>query len=123
MPLETTAAAPARSPSWRAAPRVSCTQWGGQGPPHSLKCLVFAGCQSRDAKIGRPAASKSAMYRVSTGTTPSPRATASEPPGQKSYWTSTSKSAAFSTASSGLAVDGDGLLGEVGGDVLDHPAD
>src|SRR5437867_12076382 len=40
-----------------------------------------------------PAATAPAIHRLSTGTTRSPSGTAREPPGQKSFWTSTTRSA------------------------------
>src|SRR5690606_5114865 len=62
VPLVTTAASVGSARSgWKAAPSVSRTQWGGQGPPPPWKWLVSGGCQSRDAKTGKPRAAKRPM--------------------------------------------------------------
>src|SRR3954447_6086911 len=74
---------------WYSAPGVPWTQCGGQAPPYATKWVVRAGCQSRSATTRRPAAANSSAARFRTGTTASPFATGSAPPGQKSFWTST----------------------------------
>ena len=51
-----------------------------------------AACQSRERMTGRPSRAKREMYSFSTGTTSSPAAIPSEPPGQKSFCTSTTSS-------------------------------
>src|ERR1700752_5005020 len=68
-----------------AAPAVSCTQCGGHGPPCDSKEQCSAGCQSMVATASQ-LCSKS---RLMTGITSSPPGTAREPPGQKSFCTST----------------------------------
>jgi 8-oxo-dGTP pyrophosphatase MutT (NUDIX family) len=63
---------------------LSCTQWTGHGPPLGANEPWSAGCQSRVATTnGMLCAS-----RLIGSTTASPSATASAPPGQKSFWTS-----------------------------------
>src|SRR5579884_1793120 len=88
-----------RRSGWNAAPDVPWMQCGGQGPPLVVKWRVLAGCQSRLAKMGMPASRARRRYSLQTGTTASPSATASEPPGQKSFWTSTITSASAMVAS------------------------
>src|ERR1043165_1936601 len=70
-------------------------QCGGHSPPYALKWIVFFGCQSRVAKIGRPALANLSIEAFSRGTTASPPVTASAPPGQKSFCTSTITSASL----------------------------
>src|SRR6266568_3498345 len=67
----------------------------GQIPPYALKWLVLAGCQSRVLKTGSPRSRNSFINLLSGATTSSPCATASDPPGQKSFWTSTTIKALF----------------------------
>src|ERR1051325_593788 len=70
-------------------------QCGGHSPPYALKWIVFFGCQSRVAEIGRPALANLSILAFRPGTTASPPATASAPPGQKSFCTSTITSASL----------------------------
>src|ERR1700738_4458277 len=62
-------------------------------PPYTAKCFVLAGCQSRVLKTGSPRSRKTLINLLSAGTTASPFATARDPPGQKSFCTSTTISA------------------------------
>src|SRR5574340_1582056 len=70
-------------------------QWRGHAPPNSLKCFVILGCQSRVARTGRPRRSNISIMRFTRGTIASPSGTPREPPGQKSFWRSTTNSAGF----------------------------
>src|SRR5438105_6105079 len=91
MPFDTTSALAGISRSgWNSAPCVPITQCGGHTPPYSSKCVVFGGCQSRVTTMGMLARSAAAAHTLSTGMTWSPLATASDPPGQKSFCGSTS---------------------------------
>src|SRR5207248_7665886 len=95
------------------------TQCGGQTPPYSWKWVVFAGCQSREVKIGMPARSAASAHADRTGMTASPSATARDPPGQKSFCGSTSSRPSPGANAGGLDISllpsRMGLLPDVGG--------
>src|SRR5207245_2680347 len=91
---------------WNRAPFVPWMQWGGHAPPNSLKCFVSRGCQSRVKRIGRSRRSKRATVLLTRGMIASPSGTPSEPPGQKSFWPSTTKSASLRPMAPFPAVQG-----------------
>ncbi len=72
--------------------RLPATQWTGHGPPCGTNEPWSGECQSRVATTR----GASRASRLSTSITASPSATASAPPGQKSFWTSTTISASTS---------------------------
>jgi len=74
---------------WNLAPSLFWIQWDGQGPPCDLKELWSGGCQSLVKIIGAPELLNFLMYSLRAGMILSPSGTASAPPGQKSFWTST----------------------------------
>src|SRR5207247_8707583 len=67
-----------------------------QAPPNSLKCFVTFGCQSRVKMTGRLRRWNKAIVRFVRGMIVSPPGTPRAPPGQKSFWTSTTSNAALS---------------------------
>src|SRR5712691_9094551 len=71
------------------------TQCEGQGPPFSLNEQWSGGCQSLVKQTGRLEAVKASTRAFSGGMILSPSLTASAPPGQKSFWTSTTIRAAL----------------------------
>src|SRR4029450_7252539 len=83
------------SPGCSRAPAVPCTQCGGQTPPYAAKRVVRAGCQSREATPHPPRAANRSAAGCRSGSTASPSGTASAPPGQKSFCTSTTTSASL----------------------------
>src|SRR5438067_5653610 len=80
---------------WNRAPLVPWMQCGGQAPPNSLKCFVTFGCQSRVKMTGRLRRWNRAIVRFVRGMIASPWGTPRAPPGQKSFWTSTTSNAAL----------------------------
>src|SRR5437660_1400485 len=80
---------------WNRAPFVPWTQCTGHAPPNSLKCFVSRGCQSRVKITGNPRRPNRPIVRFTRGIMASPSGTPSAPPGQKSFWMSTTSSAAL----------------------------
>src|SRR5256885_15257891 len=80
---------------WNRAPFVPWTQCTGHAPPNSLKCFVSRGCQSRVKITGNPRRPNRPIVRFTRGIIASPSGTPSAPPGQKSFWMSTTSSAAL----------------------------
>src|SRR5437762_757934 len=67
----------------------------GHAPPNYLKCFVTFGCQSRVKMTGRLRRWNKAIVRFVRGMIASPPGTPRAPPGQKSFWTSTTSNVAL----------------------------